>query len=92
MLVAGNYTFRAGVDARGALKRFMSWNPPAGFAFQSHFAKVDVPHMRVAGHWDSDGTAEHTACGPTETDLVTPTLATVRTPVVVPELGNPAGK
>ena len=41
MLLAGNYTFRSGTDGRGALKRFMSWAPPAGFVFQSHWAKVD---------------------------------------------------
>ena len=41
MLVGGNYRFRSGVDQRAGLKRFMSWNPPAGFAFQGHWARAD---------------------------------------------------
>ena len=41
MLVGGNYRFRSGIDQRAGLKRFMSWNPPAGFTFQGHWARAD---------------------------------------------------
>ncbi|AGA24747.1 hypothetical protein [Singulisphaera acidiphila] len=33
---------------------------------ESRFAKREIPHMKIAGHWDSDGRAEHTICGPAD--------------------------